>query len=295
MLLGHLGLEGQDVGGGLGRVAPPGGGQGARDIGDIGFALRGEVGLQIIVAVRQAQTALTQIGRVDVRVLQVLEHRQAEQGAAEAFVAGAHQAGHVAMVRHGADGGQVGGQGLGAQLVHTGLVHEAGVQGADLLGVGVGRVGGAGLDDGAQLGLRILIQDVERAEAGLVGRNLGVLQIDAVGVGVEVVARIHRQVAAVQIKAPGLDLRRGRGGRRSVGVLSEGRLGREGEGDGHGGGAHQASFHHRVFPSGADVRDCASETAHSCLPANCARLRRPVALKIVKDYGRWTKSASAWG
>src|SRR5690606_26842920 len=97
---------------------------------------------------------------------------------------------------------------LGAQLVDAGLVHEAGIEGADLLRIGVGRVGGAGLDDRLQLALSGFVQDVERAEAGLVRRNLGVPQIDAAGVCVEVVARLDRQIATAEVKAPGMDLRR---------------------------------------------------------------------------------------
>ncbi|MNE03488.1 hypothetical protein D3C80_959920 [compost metagenome] len=222
MFFGHLGLEGQDVGGGLGRVRPAGGGQRTGDIGDIGLALRREVGLQIVVAVGQAQAALAHVGGVEVGVLQVLEHVDAEQRAAEARVAFAHQAGHAAVVGDGAHGGQVSGQGLGAQLVDAGLVHEAGVEGADLLRIGVGRVGGAGLDDRLQLALGVFVQDVERAEAGLVRGNLGVPQIGPVGVFVEVVARLHRQVATVQVKAPGMDLR---GVSRSGGVAGVGVLG----------------------------------------------------------------------
>ncbi|MNQ72169.1 hypothetical protein D3C85_868670 [compost metagenome] len=251
VLLGDLGLEGQDVGGGLGRIGPAGGGQGAGDIGDIGFTLRREVGLQVVVAVRQAQAPLAHIGRVEVGVLQVLEHIDAEQGAAEARVAFAHQASHAAVVGDGADGGQVSGERLGAQLVDAGLVHEAGVEGADLLRIGVGRVGGAGLDDGLQLALGVFVQDVERAEAGLVRGDLGIPQIGPVGVGVEVVARFHGQVATVQVKAPGMDLRRvrgNRGGVAGVGVLGGSGLGGEREGERQAGGAHQAGLGHRVFP-----------------------------------------------
>ncbi|SJM50883.1 hypothetical protein FM111_02590 [Brevundimonas diminuta 3F5N] len=43
------------------------------------------------------------------------------------------------------------------------------------------------------------------------------------------------------------------------------------------------------------MRDCAARPVHSCLRATCARLRPAVALKIVKDQARRTKSASAWG
>src|SRR5690606_22888699 len=57
VLFGDPGFEGQDVGGGLGRVGPAGGGQGAVYIGDIGLALRREVGLQVVVAVGQAEAA----------------------------------------------------------------------------------------------------------------------------------------------------------------------------------------------------------------------------------------------
>jgi hypothetical protein len=153
-----------------------------------------------------------------------LDQVDGEQGAAEAFVAGAHQPCHACVILDRADRGQVCGQGLGAQLVDAGLVHEAGVQGADLLSVGVGGIGGAGLDEGAKLGLGVFLQAVEGAEAGLVGGNLSVLQIGPVGVFIEAVARLHRQVTTAEVKAPGVDLRRvsGSGRRRVASVRTRG-------------------------------------------------------------------------
>ncbi len=243
VLLGYPGLEGQDVGGGLGRIGPADGRQGAGQIGQIGLALSGEVRLQIVVAVRQAQAALTQIGRVHVRLLQVLEHVDAEQGGAETFVALPHQPGHAGVVGDGLDRRQIGGQRGRRQLIDPGLVHEAGVQGADLLGVGVDRVGGAGFDDGLQLALGVLVKHVERAEPGLVRRNLGGAQIGAVGVFIEVVARLHRGVATGQVEAPGPERRRR--ARQTVRMLlGRGRAAGQGDDDTGRTGGHQTNASH---------------------------------------------------
>ncbi len=236
VLLGDLGLEGQNVGGGLGRVVPADQRQHALDIGLVGLALGGEIVGAVVFAFRQAQSPDTDIQRVHRRVLHVLHDVEAEDAAAEAGLGGPHQAGDVAVAGAGANLGQILGHRLGTQLFQHGLVHEAGVQGTDLAGVVRGRIGGRLFDDGTQLALGIFIKHVERAVAGLVRRDFDAFQIFAIGVGVEVVARADARVSAVEVKAPGLEV-----GRLRMGGAGSSDTGRQGD------GAHQVLLHGGVL------------------------------------------------
>ncbi len=79
------------------------------------------------------------------------------------------------------------------------LVHEAGEQVADLLGLGAGGVvspGGDFLDDRPEVGLGLLPKGVERAVGRAVGRDLGRIQPRAVDVPEQVVLRPDLRINA---------------------------------------------------------------------------------------------------
>ena len=189
----------------------------------IGGAIRGHVlvGGEVVLAIGHAEAALHQVADVLRRILQPLRHEQAEQvlgvevGGVERVGVRAHAAAQPARQR-----GLVGDRGDAVQLrlqrrkaarFDAGLVHPRGVIVGDLAGVTAG--GGIGLVQALhQVGEALLglLEHVETgAQAGAVGRDLGGLLPRAVGVGVEVVARLHRLVDAGQVDAGG-----GRGGRR---------------------------------------------------------------------------------
>ncbi len=103
---------------------------------------------------------------------------------------------------------QVRRHGLGVLGVHRGLIQERLVEGADLAMDVLGgrrdrRRGGRFFQDGADAGFRQVPKDIDRAVPGEVSRDLGALQIAAVGVGEEVGPRLDRGVPAREVEAPG--------------------------------------------------------------------------------------------
>ncbi len=168
-----------------------------------------------------------------------------------------------------ADDAQVGLDRLGAERLDPRLVHIGVIEGADLGGVGGGRSAhaiGAGLHDGADARLGGVAQHLVVAEAHAVGRDFGPLVPAAVGVGEEVVARLHRRVLAGGVKTP-------------LAVV-ERLLGRRGDGDANGqgcerGGAQEQSFHWMFprmsartlsLPDGKEQAGVASNRRRQALP-----------------------------
>ena len=274
--LGDLLFQGDDLGGGLGRVLPADHRQHPADIGLILLLLVRIAGVQIVVAVGQAQARLA--GRDDVagRLFRIDGDAGAEEGRAEAADSLTHIDGHLLMAVGGADRGQIGLQRLGVQLLDTRLVDVGAIGVGDL---GLVRAGGQIAARGQtrhQL-LHAVVgqfaQQGERAVAGAVRRNDQLLQRLAVRELEEVVARFHRRVAARHVEAPGSVTRRGRAlpasgglfareqgddgaglvdaGVVVVGVLSEGGAG--GQQKGADGGADKQSFHHWILGSAPEM------------------------------------------
>ena len=121
--LGDAGLQRDNGGGGLGRPGPAGHLQHLGDIGLILFLLLGEQRREIVVAGGQADAALAHIGDVAVGDSGVGGDAQADDGATEAALGGAHQAGQVGVAARAADGGQVGFQRPGVQRLDPISVH----------------------------------------------------------------------------------------------------------------------------------------------------------------------------
>src|SRR5690606_30196919 len=98
----------------------------------------GEASVQIVVAVGHSQARLAGRDGVAGRVLLVDGDAGAEEGAARASLGLAHVGGDFLMSVGGADGGQIGRQRLGVQLVDAGLVHVGAIGVGDLLLVRTG-------------------------------------------------------------------------------------------------------------------------------------------------------------
>ena len=189
--LGQRGLEGDDVLGDLRRVLVAGD---RRHLLDVRLVLGqrvlhlGVVGLEVVVAVRQAEARLVEIDDVLGRVLRVLVHVRLVGHVDADGVEVRDQCGNLLLVLERGDLREVRLERLEPQLLDLGLVHEAVVEVADLLGVGVA-AGGLGrvFDDAAQLHLGVVGDLVEAAVARLVGRDLEGVEPLAVLVTVEVV------------------------------------------------------------------------------------------------------------
>ena len=207
------------LGGGVGHLR---GGQQVDDIllvigADIGEL--GVLGVEVIVAVGHAEAALAGIDRVDIGVLQVLRRADADRhvdAAAARLAERRRQLGAVGdrgdLVQRGLERGQ-------ALALDAGLVDEAGVIVADLLGLAAGRVVGGcrrRLDDGAGALLAEVAELGEHRVVRLVSRDHQVLDVGAVGVAAPVVAGGNALVHAGGVEAESAVLRPRGGGRLMV-------------------------------------------------------------------------------
>ncbi len=185
------------------------------DIGLVLGLLGGELGLQIVVSVRQAQAVLAEIDRITVRILGVRADVDAEQRTLEGPDLGLQHRQPVSALDRG-DGGQVRPQRLVAQGVDATQVHEGVIERTGLDGV-VGLRAGGGLG-ALQYGPDVLLgdvgHDVVQAITRLVRGDFQGREEPAVGVGPEVVTRLDAGVLALGVEAPGpgADHRIGRGG-----------------------------------------------------------------------------------
>ncbi len=220
--LGQPGLEGDDIVGRAIGVAPADQPEHLFRIIAIGGALRVEIGIQIIIPVGQAESALLQIDRIDVRVLLIAVDEVAERAGVETILP--HQRGERRPIGRVADRIDLGRDRLGPGRLDRRLVHEGGIEGADLA-LEVGRFGrrilGRILQQLVEIGLGANRHFEAAAGRGLVGGDLGSRQIGAVGILEEVVAGLGGGVDRGQVEARGrIDRRR--------------RLERYGDGDGRG-------------------------------------------------------------
>ena len=195
------------------------------DVVEVGGADLDEAGFRVDVEilVGQAQAAHADADQIAVGVLAVERHAAAHR------TAGAVDAGAAERGGQRGDGVDAGDPRQGRlQRCDTGGiarrgVHVAGVEVADFLFVAAGLQILARLqflDDRVDLFLGLIAQCVERTEAGVVIAELIVVEPAAVGVAVEIVAGLHRQVAIAQVDAETAQLRLGGG---AGGVASESR------------------------------------------------------------------------
>jgi hypothetical protein len=246
---GHLGLEiDHRCGVGLG-IRPLGQGQHGFHIGLVlGLGLL-EAVLEIIVAVRQADAARAHLVGIVGRVLGVRTDAAAEDRGVGLAVGVAHDLDHVLVGLGVANALQVLLQRRVAHRLDVGLIHEGAIIGADLgrLDVSAATPGGF-LEDGVDAVLRQHAQHVEIAEADAVGGNLHRLQRIAVGVFVEVVARLDAEVAGGGVETPGSVVRAGQAGGRCIG-------GHRGQGE-ETGGSYAAEpddlLHGRIHSQGTN-------------------------------------------
>jgi hypothetical protein len=181
------------------------------DIGPVGRQLVSETRLQIVVAVRQSQAALREIGLIDLGVAGIVIDEASEQRAAIAPERPAHQGRHPGMVGHGPDIGQQRLDRLGVELFDPRDIHKGGIGRLDLALVGRRVEVGSQrevLDQRPEPVLRQLGQHVEGPVAGAVRGDLQRIEEQAVGEAIEVIARCHRSIAAGHIEAPGSEARR---------------------------------------------------------------------------------------
>ncbi|MNQ84425.1 hypothetical protein D3C85_995520 [compost metagenome] len=215
MGLGDLRLQRDDGGGVTGGISPADIGQHPLDIGLVLLLLVRETGVQIVVAVRQADPRLARRDGVAGRVLLVDGDAGAEEGGADPALGLTHVGGDLLMGVGGADSGQEGLQRLGVQRLDARLVNIA--------AIGVGNLGlvrtrsqvaarRQPLNQGLHAIVRQFAQQGERAVGGAVRRNLQLVESRAVSVAEEAVARRHRGVATRQVEAPGAVLGRVRAG-----------------------------------------------------------------------------------
>ncbi len=247
--LGDGRFQRQHAGGAGVRVLQPGQGEHLGGVGLEGGAGFGEAGgrVEVVVGAGHAQPALEQVGDVAGGLVGVLADPGPEQvgGVVTSIIKGidvgaqgaAKLAGQRALAGDQQNPLKIAlnrrqAALLDSRLVQIGLVEVARL----LLGRALRRGGlGQALELGAQARRGLLVQDVEGAPARFVGRDLGGLGPGSVGVGVEVVAGLHRAVHARGVEAVVADL--GLAGR-----LGEGGAARQGEGgcQGEAGHSHRA-------------------------------------------------------
>ena len=213
-----VGLQRHDRVGLPRRVGPVDHAQHRGDVGLVLVALRGELRLEVLVAVRQAALALAEVDAVAVGVLLVGRDRQLEHRVQVAARRAPHQRRDRRAVRSRAHGRQVGGERGGGELLDPRLVGERAVERADL--VGSRPVGGARRRMCRRVGVRLQYlvnprlgqvgQHDEVAGGAAVGRDDGVRGPAAVAVAEEVVARHHGAVQRGQVVAPGRERAGGR-------------------------------------------------------------------------------------
>ena len=248
-----------------------------RNIGDIGVAvlLEALAFIEVVVAIAHAQAALEQAQRVHGRIGRVGPDGEA---IGRLMMHAGEQGRGVVQALHRVDFGQVGLQRRRAGFADRRFIHVAGIEIAHELVVRTGfGVGFAGFkDDRLNVFLGFFGQHGEHAEARTVARQLGGLHPAAIGVLVEIVARIDIGVHAGDVKAElaidrrarlrGLGLGGGLGLRRGVAL---GRVGRSARGQAEHGqrrARHQNLFHrvplsiHKRHPPG--VRDDVINVAH---------------------------------
>ena len=244
MNLGDLRFERHQRGGARLGVAFARQGEHLFQMSDIGGADRGHLLalVEIIVAIGQAQAALHHREDVGFGVLVVLAHIEAE-GPANAGAGGlGRDLGVAGMVLHRVNLGDPGLDRRHALRFDRRLVHIGGIGVADL----AGRIALRGFEDALGPLARQVVQDVERAIVGFVGGDRRVLRPGAIGIVVEVVARLHRLVHAAFVKAvaaiSGLGGGRGGGGVRRLIGMGHGR----GQGERAGCGAQEEFVHQSV-------------------------------------------------
>ena len=200
--LGNGGLERERPRCRAGRILPAEQGQQLGRICAIGLALRGEVRLQIIIAVGQAETGLAEIDRVAIGRLQVGVDEGRGDRRIEVIGSLAHERGELGRRRCGADGvefrldrGEAGA--LDLRLIHERRVESAG------LATNVSRLLADALRHLLQQLVKVGLHPVGHfdppRDGWAVGRDYGPREILAVGILEEVVAGPGRGIDRAEV------------------------------------------------------------------------------------------------
>ncbi len=187
----------------LGRIDIAGHGQHVGDIGLVGRLLVGIGVRQIVVGIRQTQARLTDLQGIEAGHLGIVIDAEIEEGRAETLGGPAHIAGHVVLGLNRGNGVEIRLQRLGVEAVAQVAVHGAAVQVSDLqFFAAEAGLAGQGRHDVFFAQFRQVGQLVEAAGTRFVGRNHQGLKRLAVGVDVEVVARLDRGIHAGDVETP---------------------------------------------------------------------------------------------
>ena len=196
-------LELEDARGAHGRVVEAGHRQHPLEVREVGGADLGELVLAVVRLVGKAEAALLEKYQVALGVPGVV----VDEGLNEAADSGPLQPPENLREAHQVGGRRRRGQLLGdrtpAQLFNPLLVHEAGIEVADLALLRARGRRLRGLDDRAHGLFGLLGQHVEGAVARLVGRDLGAIDPLPVDVPEEVVLRADRRIELVDFDAGG--------------------------------------------------------------------------------------------
>ena len=211
-LLGQFGLQRHDgFGAGLGLAHP-----GKTEHGRHMFQIRGAdlhetwFRVEIEILVGQTQAAHADPDQIAVRVLAIERDVAADRAVAAVHAGPAERSSQCSDRIDAGDPRQGRFQRGDTGRIARGGVHVAGVEVADFLFVAARRQILARqqfLDDRAGLFFGLIAQCVERSVAGVVVPHLIRIEPAAVGVAVEIVARLYRQIAIVQRNAEAAQLR----------------------------------------------------------------------------------------
>src|SRR6185437_12006420 len=210
------GLDAQD-GGGFGGGLGGGVAEQGEHLGHVGLVLPAQgdgfgVGLEIVVAVGEAQSALVGFSDDLVGVLEVLVGAEAEGDVGAIHLQAGDLGGELGGGLDAGEQIELGLEGLGAGGIDRGLVHAGGVVVADLLGDGVFLGGvGAGVLENLVKGFAVALDQLgEGAPLDLIVGDGMLRHPGAASVLVEVLAGIGGGINGREIGAGGLGRGRGR-------------------------------------------------------------------------------------
>ncbi len=180
------------------------------DVSLIFRLLRGEIGLQIVIAVGQAEPALAEIEGVVLGIFQIYINAEIEQGPFEIRCVAPHQRGEFVARYRRAHLGEIRRNRFRAQFLRARLIQERLVEGAYLafeIGGLVWRFRGRLLHHVVEPRFRAIRHQQPKADGRLIGRNRRVIEPRAVGEAEEIVTRLGGFVGARSIIAPRAILR----------------------------------------------------------------------------------------
>jgi hypothetical protein len=174
-------------------------------VGHVGLTDGSERVFAVERLVGQAEAALGQVGGVVVGPAGVGEHRQPERAGHALAAEPPHEVQQAGGGVHRVDGIEVGPDRVQVQRLDALLVHEAGVEVTDLLGLRTGLVGGGRqrLQQGVDVAFGLVSQAVERSVAGPVVGDRRLQEPAAVHGPEQVVLRTDGRILVVTVDPGG--------------------------------------------------------------------------------------------